>query len=317
LSEPATIAVADVTPQPERAWLAYLMLTMTMLMWSGNFIIGRGLRDILSPASLSFWRWLLTALLIVPFAWPHLRRQWPIVLRHWRMLLLLSVLMVSLGNTLTYYALESTTAINAALVNAVQPVVMIVVAWLLDRDAVTRLQGVGIVLSLVGVVMVISRADIEAILALRFNVGDLWMFCAVISFSFYAVLHRRAPRDLHPLVLLQTIALVGAVGVVPIYLGEWAAGTVRMAVTVEALAAIVYIALFASFIAILFWNRGLAMIGPNRAGVFIYLLPVFSSVLSVTLLDEPVGLYHLAGFAFIIVGIYVTTQLGARRKAGR
>jgi drug/metabolite transporter (DMT)-like permease len=89
-----------------------------------------------------------------------------------------------------------------------------------------------------------------------------------------------------------------------------------MAVTVEALAAIVYIALFASFIAILFWNRGLAMIGPNRAGVFIYLLPVFSSVLSVTLLDEPVGLYHLAGFAFIIVGIYVTTQLGARRKAG-
>jgi drug/metabolite transporter (DMT)-like permease len=165
--------------------------------------------------------------------------------------------------------------------------------------------------------MVISRADIEAILALRFNIGDLWMFCAVISFSFYAVLHRRAPRDLHPLVLLQTIALVGAVCVIPIYLGEWAAGTVRMAVTVEALAAIVYIALFASFIAILFWNRGLAMIGPNRAGVFIYLLPVFSSVLSVTLLDEPVGLYHLAGFAFIIVGIYVTTRLGARRKAGR
>ena len=303
------------TAAPDRAWLAYLMLTMTMLMWSGNFIIGRGLRDILSPASFSLWRWLMTALLIVPFAWPHLRRQWPIMLRHWRILLLLSILMVSIGNTLTYYSLELTTAINAALVNAVQPVVMVVVAWLLDRDAVTPLQGVGITLSLFGVVMVVSRADIDAILALRFNIGDLWMLLAVISFSFYAVIHRRAPRDVHPLCLLQTIALVGAIGVIPTYVGEWVAGTARLSVTLEAVAAIFYIAFFASFIAILFWNKGLAMIGPSRAGVFIYLLPVFSSILSIVLLDEHVRPYHLVGFAFIVAGIYVTTRLAARRTA--
>jgi drug/metabolite transporter (DMT)-like permease len=303
------------TAAPDRAWLAYLMLTMTMLMWSGNFIIGRGLRDILSPASFSLWRWLMTALLIVPFSWPHLKRQWPIMLRHWRILLLLSILMVSIGNTLTYYSLESTTAINAALVNAIQPVVMVLVAWLLDRDAVTPLQGVGITLSLFGVVMVVSRADIDAILALRFNIGDLWMFLAVISFSFYAVIHRRAPRDVHPLCLLQTIALVGAIGVIPTYVGEWIAGTARLSVTIEAVAAIFYISFFASFIAILFWNKGLSMIGPGRAGVFIYLLPVFSSILSIVLLDEHVRPYHLVGFAFIVAGIYVTTRLAARRAA--
>src|SRR5690606_20149540 len=192
LSEPLHTVVTDTRPRPHRDWLAYLMLTATMLLWSGNFIAGRGLRDVLSPLSLSFWRWVLTALVIVPFAWPHLRRQWPIVLRQWRILLLLAVLMVTIGNTLVYIALESTTAINVALVNAVQPVTILLVAWLLDREAVTPLQGLGIVLSLLGVLMVISRADLEAILALRFNVGDFWMFLAVISFSFYAVLHRRA-----------------------------------------------------------------------------------------------------------------------------
>jgi len=290
------------------------MLTATMLLWSGNFIAGRGLRDVLSPLSLSFWRWVLSALVIVPFAWPHLRRQWPIVLRQWRILLLLAVLMVTIGNTLVYIALESTTAINVALVNAVQPVTILLVAWLLDREAVTPLQGLGIVLSLLGVLMVISRADLEAILALRFNVGDFWMFLAVISFSFYAVLHRRAPRELHSLVLLQVIAAAGTLCMAPIYLVEWAAGMTRLAVTVETVAAILYIAVLASFLAVLFWNRGLAQVGPNRSGVFLYLLPVFSSVLSITLLDEPVGLYHLAGFALIIVGIYVTTQLGARGK---
>ena len=288
---------------------------MTMLMWSGNFIIGRGLRDLLSPASFSLWRWSLTALLVVPFAWPHLKRQWPIMLRHWRILLLLSILMVSIGNTLTYFSLEATTAINAALVNAVQPVVMVVIAWLLDRDAVSPLQGVGITLSLIGVVTVVSRADIDVILALRFNLGDLWMFIAVISFSFYAVLHRRAPRDVHPLCLLQVISLVGAIGVIPTWIGEHVAGASRMAMTTESLAAIFYIAFFASFLAILFWNRGLAVVGPNRAGVFIYLLPVFSSVLSIALLDEHVRLYHLVGFAFIVVGIYVTTRLATRRAA--
>jgi drug/metabolite transporter (DMT)-like permease len=296
-----------------RAWTAYLMLTLTMLLWSGNLVMGRGLRDLLSPVSLSFWRWSLTALFILPFAWPHLRRQWPIMLRHWRVLLLLSMLMVSVGNTLVYLALEQTTAINVALVNAVQPVVMVMAAWLLDRDAVTRRQGVGIVLSLTGVLLVISRADLGAILALRFNQGDFWMFLAVINFAFYAVIHRRAPRGLHPLALLQAVTGLGALGTVPIYLAEWAAGETRLAITVGTVAAMIYVSLFASFISILFWNRALAEVGSNRAGVFLYLLPVFSSGLSILVLDEPVGLYHLVGFAFIILGIYVTTRLGARR----
>jgi drug/metabolite transporter (DMT)-like permease len=313
LPDPAPPALAADTPAPARAWTAYLMLTLTMLLWSGNLVMGRGLRDLLSPVSLSFWRWSLTALFILPFAWPHLRRQWPIMLRYWRILFLLSMLMVSVGNTLVYLALEQTTAINVALVNAVQPVAMVVVAWLLDRDAVTRLQGVGIALSLLGVLLVISRADLDAVLALRFNIGDFWMFLAVISFAFYAVVHRRAPRDIHPLALLQAVAGLGALGTVPIYLAEWAAGATRLSMTLGAVAAIVYIALFASFISILFWNLALAEIGSNRAGVFLYLLPVFSSALSILVLDEPVGLYHLVGFAFIIAGIYVTTRLGTRR----
>ena len=317
MPDPVPAALAPAAPRPQRAWLAYLMLTLTMLFWSGNFIVGRGLRDILSPVSLSFWRWLLTAILILPFAWPHLRRQWPIIVHNWRLLTLLSMLMVSLGNTLSYFALESTTAINASLVNATQPIGILVIAWLIDRETVTRLQGLGIVLSLIGVLLVISRADIDAILSLRLNIGDFWMFLAVISFSIYAVIHRRAPRDLHPLVMMQTLALIGAICTIPAYVAEWAAGTSRLAMQWDSVFALVYVSLCASFIAILFWNLGLAEIGPNRAGVFIYLLPVFSSILSVTILDEPVGLYHLAGFAFIIVGIYVTTQLGVRRRNER
>jgi drug/metabolite transporter (DMT)-like permease len=289
------------------------MLVFTMLLWSGNLVMGRGLRDLLSPVSLSFWRWSLTALFILPFAWPHLRRQWPMMLRHWRILLLLSMLMVSVGNTLVYVALEQTTAINVSLVNAVQPVVMILAAWLLDRDTVTRLQGVGIALSLTGVLLVISRADLTAILTLRFNQGDYWMFVAVVCFALYAVIHRRAPRGLHPLVLLQAVTGLGALGIVPIYLAEWAAGETRLTITVGTVAAMLYVSLLASFISILFWNRALADIGSQRAGVFLYLLPVFSSVLSILVLDEPVGLYHLVGFAFIVVGIYVTTRLGAPR----
>lgn len=285
---------------------AYLLLALATLCWSGNFIVGRAVASEIPPFSLNFWRWALAGAIFLPFTARAVWAHRAIILRHWRVVSVLAITGIGAFHSFIYLALSSTTAINAALFMATIPVVIPVLSFLLDRQAISARQTIGLVVSLAGVVAIVSRADPQALAALRFNPGDLWMLAAVPLWSLYSVLLRRRPAALPPMVLLAAIMAIGIMLLLPVYL--WELSTVGgFAVTARNLLSLGYLALFTSVIAYIAWNRGVEQVGANKAGLFMHLIPVFATGMGIVLLGETLETYHLLGIALIGVGILLTT----------
>lgn len=285
-----------------------------MLFWSGNWIIGRAVREEVSPVALAFWRWMTALIIFYPFAFRHLRAQQALLLREWKLLLLLGVLGVGLFHTLVYSALAATTVINASLVNSVMPIAIVCISWLAYRETVTKTQLAGIFISSLGVVAIISRGEPNLLLSLQFNSGDLWALASIPVWSLYSVLLRRVPAELHPMAFLGAIMIVGVTLITPFFFWEVATrGAVQP--SRETLIGVAYMALFASVLAYNFWNRAVAVVGANRAGQFVHLLPVFATVLAVIFLGERIHYYHMVAVALIFTGIYLATVHGAKATA--
>ncbi|MFC3126768.1 DMT family transporter [Pseudoroseomonas globiformis] len=290
-----------------RLWrMPVLLLIGACLFWAGNFIIGRGIGQSVPPFFLSFWRWLLALGMLLPFAWPHLRRDAQAILRHVPLLFGLSLLGIGSFSTLVYIGLRSTPAINGLLLQSVIPLAIILCSFLLFREAPRRGQVLGLALSAGGVVAIASHGSVEDLLALRLHPGDLWVLAAVLSYAVYSACLRLRPA-IHPLSFLAAsiaLALV-AIGAGAI----WEAGhSAAPPVTATLLLAIFYLALFPSLLAYLFFNRGVELIGANRAGQFIHLLPLFGSLMAVGLLGEALHGFHLAGLALIGAGILLAMR---------
>lgn len=287
----------------------YVLVLLPMLFWAGNIVLGRYLREDVPPLGITFWRWAIAALILLPIAWPHLRAAWPLIRRHWVLLLSLGAFICVMGNAFIYLAVQQTTAINAGLVNATQPVVMVVIAWLLFSDRITWLQGLGVLLSLLGVVTVVARGQLDVLMRLEFNPGDLLMTVAVLGFALYAVLLRKVPHGIPRMAIVWCVFAGGALVSAPLYAVETAMGD-PMVWTLESLVSIGYLSVFASILAVFFWTQAVQALGSNRAGVFIYLIPVFASLLSVTFLEDRLQPFHVVGFLLVVAGIYLTERLG-------
>lgn len=288
--------------------LPYLLLTITMLSWSGNFIVGRAVRDAVPPIGLAFWRWVAGFLMVLAFAWPHLRRDWPTILRHWRIVLLLSVLGISVFNTLVYIGLGHTTAINALLVQSTMPVAILLVSFILYRERVGPIQGLGAAISFAGILTIIARGDFAILVALHLNPGDLWIAAAVLSYAGYSVLLRRAP-GMHPLSLLAVTFALGAAVLAPFYVAE-SVTTAPVRPDLTSILAILYVGLFPSVIAYLCFNRGVALIGANRAGPFFYLMPVIGSAMAILVLGEAFHTFHAVGAVLVLGGVAIASRAG-------
>lgn len=286
--------------------LPYLLLVLTALFWSGNFVVGRALYGSIPPIALAFWRWAAALLIVLPLAYPHLRNQWPLLRNSWKKLVLYGLLGVGCFNTFIYIALQSTTATNALLINSTIPVLIIALSWLFGGTRLTRRQAVGVLVSLSGVITIICRADLQQLLSLRVNSGDLWVLLAVICWAIYTCLLRKRPAGIHPLSFLCAIILVGLISLAPFYAWELSRG-LRMDLTPLTAAGLCYVALFASVLAFIMWNHSVAQVGANRAGLFLHLMPVFGTVLSILFLGEPFHLFQAAGIGLIFSGIYLTT----------
>lgn len=300
--EPAT-GVARIADWP------YLLLALTSLFWAGNFIVGRAVNGMVPPVALAFWRWTGGFLIILPLAWPHLRRDLPIALKHWKIVLVLSAVGVASFNTLVYLGLRETTAINGLLIQSVMPVAIVLTSYALFRDPVGPAQMLGLALSLAGIVAIVARGDLATLATLDLNRGDLLIFLAIVSYAFYTALLRRKP-PVHPYSMVAITFGCGAAMLLPLHAIEWSMGSVPRLDTVT-LAAMGYVALFPSVLAYLCYNRGVELIGANRAGQFVHLMPVFGTLMAVTLLNESFRLFHAAGIALIVAGILL-----ANRKAG-
>lgn len=284
----------------------YLLLTLAVLFWAGNFILGRAFHAEIPPIALAFWRWVGAAILVTWPALPHLRRDRQALINAWPAVLLLSLLGIAAFNTLAYSGLQYTEAINAFLLQSMMPVLIVLFSFLIFREKVTRLQSLGILVSLCGAVLITARGDFERLLSLSFNRGDLLVFSAIACYAGYSVMLRKRPRA-HPLAFIATTFWLGSIFLVPLYL--WETFTVAsLELTPSTLLVLAYVMVFPSIISYLCFNRGVELVGANRAGLFIHLMPVFGGLMAVVFLGEVFGWYHGAGVVLIGLGIYLATR---------
>lgn len=289
---------------------AWPLLILANLFWAGNIVLGRGVVGMVPPIALAYWRWTGAFLVAVGFAWPYLKRDAPLLLRHWRKMLLLSATGIATYNTMSYIGLTSTTALNVLLLQSAGPLIIIIWAFLLFGERPTWRQCAGVFLSLLGVATIAAHGSLETLLHLALNRGDVWILAAMVIYGIYAAMFRVRPAA-HPMSFLVATMGIGSMMILPFYVWEIAEGG-RIQGGWPAITAMAYIAIFPSFIAYLFFNRGIELIGAGRAAQSWHLMPVFGSVLAVLFLGETFYIYHAVGIAMISAGILFASIKASR-----
>ena len=280
---------------------AYLLLILPPLFWAGNTVLARGVAEMIPPIALTFWRWVIALMVLLPFTWKHVLRDWDGIKRGWKNILLLGLLGIASFNALLYTAAQTSTAINIALTQSVMPAVIVVISFLLYRERISRVQVLAVVLCIIGPGCIITQGDWNRLQQLSFVRGDLLMLLAVLFFAFYTVLLRHRPK-IHPLSFLSTTFGVGVMALFPLYL--WELDRVAPLQLNGAVAAsLLYVGVFPSIVAYLFWNRGIEQVGANRTGLYINLIPLFASLMAIVFLGERFRAYHLVGMVFICAGL--------------
>jgi drug/metabolite transporter (DMT)-like permease len=285
---------------------AYLLLSLSSLFWAGNVVLGRFIAGHIPPIMLSVIRWSGAVVLLLPFAARHLVRDWPLIRKHAGLLTFLALTGFSAYNTMAYYGLQFTTAINGLLLQSVAPLFVAVWSFFLFRDRLTLRQAGGICLSLAGVLVIISHGSLDVLLGIDFNRGDVWFVAALLIYALYAAILRKRPA-IHPTSFLAVGMGVGAVLLLPGMVLELASGR-TFVFDAESFLSLAYICVFPSLLGYLFLNRGIELIGANRAAPFIHLVPVFGSVLAIVLLGESFELFHAIGYALVFAGITIATR---------
>lgn len=277
------------------------MLSVAPLCWAGNIVLARGVVEMIPPVSFALWRWTLAFVLLLPFAWGHVRRDWPLAMRYWKTVLFLSLTGITGFNTLLYTAVHTTTAINGALIQTAMPAVIVVICLVFFGERATRVQVLGVGLCMAGATAVVLRGRWATLQRMDFAQGDLIMVVAVLLYAMYSAGLRRRPR-IHPLSFMAVTFGTGALGLLPFYAWEMTR-TPAFVPSIEIGASILYVAVFPSIVAYFCWNGGIDRIGPNRGGLFINLIPVFASLMAVVWLGESLALFHLAGMVLIVSGM--------------
>jgi drug/metabolite transporter (DMT)-like permease len=285
----------------------YVLLALCSLFWAGNTIVGRAAINLVAPATLTLVRWAIAFVVLLPFAWPHLAPDWPAIRRHALAIFVFAILGSAGYNVIAYLALHYTQAINSLLLQSVAPLFVALWSFALFRDRLTLVQAAGIATSMTGALVIICRGDIGVLTGFAFNIGDIMILVALVFYALYTALLRVRP-PMHPLSFLAATIAASVVLMVPPVAYELAAGYVPV-LNAATLAAFAYLGIFPSVLAYFFLNRGIELIGANRAAPFIHLMPVFGSILAIVFLGERPQPFHAAGYALVLTGV----ALAARR----
>jgi drug/metabolite transporter (DMT)-like permease len=308
MSAPAT--TEPVAPQQTGAiahpWLAYGLLATATLCWAGNHIVGRYIAGSVPPGGLAVLRWIVTCAVILPFAWPHLRRDWPVLAaRPWPMVLL-ALAGGGIFGTLQFVALKHTTALNVAMFNSLVPVCIILANLAIFREGVHWVQVEGIIISLLGVLTIIAKGDGQRLAEFNFNGGDILVIGNMLLFGVYSACLRLKP-DIHWLTFTLALAVVSGIANIPFAAWEMANGEILQATGLTAFA-VLYAGIFSSAVAYACWSIGVARIGSSRSGVFLHLIPLYGALLSTLFLGEHIQPFHIAGLAAILTGVSLATR---------
>ena len=287
-------------------YFAFILLIASSLFWSGNFFTGKvaSLYE-LTPFKLSFLRWSLAFLLLLPFTYSKIVEDYEKYIKNLPYLLVTSILGVTIFNSFTYLSLQTSMVINSSIMASITPLLIILFSWLIFKTPTYFMQFFGIILSIIGVLLIISKANYTNLINLNFTKGDLWMLAAVFSWGLYSVLLKKIDNTLSQLATLEVLIFFGLIFIFPFYIIESLHNS-YLPKDLNEILMISYCAVFASIVSFFAWNRGVSILGANKASLFLHLIPVFSSMWAIIFLGEKFSFFHLMGTAFIIFGIVLS-----------
>ena len=289
-------------------YLAYVFLILAALFWSGNFIVGKfaTLFEV-PPLTLNVFRWISVWLILIPFTYKEILNNLPYIKKNWLVISFMGVITISTFNSVVYFALNYTQVVNAVLMLAAIPAATIVLSSLMKIEETNIFQLLGLVLSIIGIGSIISNGDIQKIIALDFNKGDIWMLVCVITWSLYSTLLKKNNFKFSQFTLIQLMVSVGILFLIPQFFYEKSIG-LELNFNKNFYLILIYVAIFPAIAAYYFWQKGVAIIGPNRASMFIQLMPLFSAIMAIIFFEEIFELYHFVGAIFILSGIYLSNK---------
>ena len=287
---------------------AYIFLILTTLFWSGNFIVGKAasLYEI-PPFTLNFYRWIFAWLILAPFTLKEVIDKKNYILKNIKLIVILGITSITIFNSIVYYSLNFTQVISGVLMISTIPVMIIFFCWLFRIEKTNVYQIFGVIFSLSGVVVIITRADLNILLNLNFNKGDIWMVVAMFSWAMYSALLRKKKFELSQLSLLQIIITAGLIFLLPAYLVELSLGY-KTSINLPFISTLTYVVLFPGLASFIFWIKGIAIIGSNRSGIFLHLMPIFSTIMAILIFGEKFMIFHSIGAVLIIAGIILSSR---------
>ncbi len=289
-------------------YFAYILLVLATLFWSGNFIVGKFATLFqIPPLSLNVFRWISVWLILIPFTYKEIYNNLPSIKKNWLVISFMGVITISTFNSVVYFALNYTQVINAVLVLAAIPAATIVLSSLMRIEKTNIFQIFGLFLSIIGIGAIISNGDFQKIISLNFNKGDLWMLVCVFTWSLYSTLLKKHKFKISQFTLIQLMVSVGVLFLIPQFFYEKSIG-LEINFNKAFFLILFYVVVFPAIAAYYCWQKGIEIIGPNRASMFIQLMPLFSAVMAIVIFKEKFELYHFTGAAFIVSGIYLSNK---------
>ena len=288
--------------------LAYVLLVLTTLFWSGNFIVGKSASMYeIPPFSLNFYRWFFAGLILLPFTFNEILNKKNYILENIGFFIILGITSITIFNSIVYYSLYYTQVISGVLMISTIPVWIIFISTILKIEKSNSFQIFGVILSLTGVIFIITKADLRLIKNLEFNKGDLTMVIAMFAWALYSALLKKKKYEISQIALLQVVIISGLVFLVPIYFIEMSLGNL---ITLDKpfYLTLAYVVIFPGLASFFFWIKGISIIGANRAGVFLHLMPIFGAIMAIIIFDEKFMFYHFLGALFIIAGITLSNK---------
>ena len=287
---------------------AYLFLVLATFCWSGNFIVGKFATVYeIPPLTLNVFRWISVWFILIPFTYKEIFENLTYIKKNWLVISFMGVITISTFNSVVYFALNYTQVINAVLMLSAIPAATIVLSSLMKIEETNIFQLLGLVLSIIGIGSIISNGDIQKIISLDFNKGDMWMLVCVITWSLYSTLLKKNNFKISQFTLIQLMVSVGILFLIPQFFYEKSIG-LELSLDKNFILILIYVAIFPAIAAYYFWQKGIEIIGPNRASMFIQLMPLFSAVMAIIIFKEKFELYHFVGAIFILSGIYLSNR---------
>ena len=288
--------------------VAYIFLILATLFWSGNFIVGKAASLFeIPPFTLNFYRWTFAWLILAPFTLKEIFQKKNYILKNIKLILVLGITSITMFNSIVYYSLNFTQVISGVLMISTIPVMIIFFCWVFKIEKTNFYQILGVIFSLLGVVVIVTKADLGKLLNLNFNKGDLWMVVAMFSWAIYSALLRKKKFDLSHISFLQTIITAGLIFLLPAYLIEIALGY-RLNIHIPFILTLSYVVLFPGLASFFFWIKGISIVGSNRSGIFLHMMPIFSTLMAILIFKEKFMTYHFIGAMLIIAGIVLSSK---------